>query len=95
MRVGFIGSGSQGGPMARRIVEAGHPTTLWARRAATTEPYADTAAKVAASPADLAAESDLVCQPRYRHRDRRRPGRRRAPRGRCAGERGPARYRRR
>ncbi|MGW5384325.1 NAD(P)-dependent oxidoreductase [Nocardia sp. NPDC003963] len=61
MRVGFIGLGSQGGPMARRIVEAGYPTTLWARRAATTEPYADTAAKVAATPADLAAESDLVC----------------------------------
>ncbi|NUS95446.1 MAG: NAD(P)-dependent oxidoreductase [Nocardia sp.] len=61
MRVGFIGLGSQGGPMARRIVEAGYPTTLWARRAATTEPYADTAAKVAASPADLAADSVLVC----------------------------------
>ncbi|SON60782.1 hypothetical protein MSIMFI_02283 [Mycobacterium simulans] len=40
MRVGFIGLGSQGGPMARRIVEAGHPTTLWARRPATLEPFA-------------------------------------------------------
>ena len=27
MRVGFIGLGSQGGPMARRIVEGGHETT--------------------------------------------------------------------
>lgn len=61
MRVGFIGLGSQGGPMARRIVEAGYRTTLWARRPATTEPYADTAAKVAATPAELAADSDLVC----------------------------------
>ena len=33
MRVGFIGLGSQGGPMARRIVEGGFETTLWARRA--------------------------------------------------------------
>ncbi|NKY57550.1 NAD(P)-dependent oxidoreductase [Nocardia flavorosea] len=61
MRVGFIGLGSQGGPMARRIVEGGYPTTLWARRAVSVEPYAETAAKVAESPAALAADSDLVC----------------------------------
>ena len=61
MKVGFIGLGSQGGPMARRIVEGGYPTTLWARRPATLEPFADTPAKVAASPAELAAASDLVC----------------------------------
>lgn len=60
-RVGFIGLGSQGGPMARRIIEAGFPVTLWARRPASLEPFADTGAKVAASPADLAAVSDLVC----------------------------------
>jgi len=61
MRVGFIGLGSQGGPMARRIVEGGYQTTLWARREATLEPYADTTAKTAGSPAELAAASDLVC----------------------------------
>ena len=61
MRVGFIGLGSQGGPMARRIVEGGYPTTLWARRPAALEPFADTAAKIAGSPAELAAASDLVC----------------------------------
>ena len=61
MRVGFIGLGSQGGPMARRIVEGGYELTLWARRPATLEPYADTAAKTAGSPAELAAASDLVC----------------------------------
>ncbi|ORV53307.1 6-phosphogluconate dehydrogenase [Mycobacterium europaeum] len=61
MRVGFIGLGSQGGPMARRIIEAGYETTLWARRPATLEPFADTTAKVAESPAELAAASDLVC----------------------------------
>ena len=61
MRVGFIGLGSQGGPMARRIVEGGHETTLWARRPATLEPFADTAAKIAESLAELAAASDLVC----------------------------------
>jgi 3-hydroxyisobutyrate dehydrogenase-like beta-hydroxyacid dehydrogenase len=62
MRVGFIGLGSQGGPMARRIAESGkYPTTLWARRAATLEPFADTPAMAVDSPAALAARSDLVC----------------------------------
>ncbi|MGW4911189.1 NAD(P)-dependent oxidoreductase [Streptomyces sp. NPDC004270] len=61
MRVGFIGLGSQGAPMARRIVDAGYETTLWARRPATLVPFADTPAGRAASPADLAAASDLVC----------------------------------
>lgn len=61
MRVGFIGLGSQGGPMSERIIDAGFPTTLWARRSASLEPYAETAAQVAGSPAELAAASDLVC----------------------------------
>lgn len=61
MRVGFIGLGSQGGPMARRIAEAGYPITLWARRPETLEPFADTAAKIARSPAELAGASALVC----------------------------------
>lgn len=61
MRVGFIGLGSQGAPMARRIIEGGYETTLWARRPATLEPFAGTPAKVAESPAELGAASDLVC----------------------------------
>ena len=61
MRVGFIGLGSQGAPMARRIVEAGHPLTIWARRPETVESFADTAATVARTPAELAANSDVVC----------------------------------
>ena len=31
-KIGFIGLGSQGAPMARRIIDAGYPVTLWARR---------------------------------------------------------------
>jgi 3-hydroxyisobutyrate dehydrogenase len=61
LRVGFIGLGSQGAPMARRIIEGGYATTLWARRPASLEPFADTSADVAASPSELAAASDLVC----------------------------------
>ena len=58
--VGFIGLGSQGGPMARRIVEAGFPLVLWARRPESLSPYADTAAEVAADLADLGARCDHV-----------------------------------
>jgi 3-hydroxyisobutyrate dehydrogenase len=61
LRVGFIGLGSQGAPMARRIIGAGHETTLWARRPATLMPFADSGAKTVASPAELATASDLVC----------------------------------
>ncbi len=61
VRVGFIGLGSQGGPMARRVVESGFATTLWARSASTMADYADTAAEYAASPVELGGVSDLVC----------------------------------
>ncbi|MFI5047025.1 MAG: NAD(P)-dependent oxidoreductase [Acidimicrobiia bacterium] len=59
-RAGFIGVGSQGGPMARRIVEEGFPLTLWARRPESLEPYTDTDAVVASTPAELGAASDVV-----------------------------------
>ena len=59
-RVGFIGLGSQGAPIARRIAEEGFPLTLWARRRETVEPFRDTAATVASSPAELGAASDIV-----------------------------------
>lgn len=61
MRTGFIGLGSQGGPMARRIADAGFPLTLWARRPETTAAFAGTGAAVAATPRELAAASELVC----------------------------------
>ncbi|CAN5119161.1 NAD(P)-dependent oxidoreductase [soil metagenome] len=61
MRVGFIGLGSQGAPMARAIIDAGFETTLWARRAVSLEPYLETTAHFADAPADLAAASDMAC----------------------------------
>src|SRR5437870_4099331 len=59
-RVGFIGLGSQGGPMARRIADEGYPLTLWARRPESVEPFRETAARVASTPAELGAASDVV-----------------------------------
>src|SRR5580658_928306 len=60
MRVGWIGLGSQGGPMARRVAEAGFPLSIWARHPAAVEAFADTGATVAGSPAELGVASDIV-----------------------------------
>jgi 3-hydroxyisobutyrate dehydrogenase-like beta-hydroxyacid dehydrogenase len=46
--------------MARRIVDSGFPLTLWARRPASLDPFSGTKARVAETPAALAAESDVV-----------------------------------
>src|SRR5205823_10350755 len=61
LRIGFVGLGSQGAPMARRIVDAGFPTRLWARRRETLEPFSDTAATAAGSLRDLGEASDVLC----------------------------------
>ena len=58
--VGFIGLGSQGGPMARRIVQAGFPLILWARRAEALVGYADTNAQVTGTIAELGSRCDHV-----------------------------------
>ena len=60
MAVGFIGLGSQGGPMAHRIVDAGMPLVVWARRPEATEAYAAKGATAAATVAELGAQCDYV-----------------------------------
>ena len=58
-RAGFIGLGSQGGGMAERLIAQGLPTTLWARRAASLEPFAGRAA-FATDPTALGRACDVV-----------------------------------
>lgn len=61
MRLGFIGLGSMGLPMAQRIRSEGHDLTLWARRQASLEPFADADdVTFAATPAELGAAVDAV-----------------------------------
>ncbi|OLT16446.1 hypothetical protein BJF78_14315 [Pseudonocardia sp. CNS-139] len=60
VRVGFVGLGDIGGPMAQRLVDAGLPTTLWARRPATLDQYAPGTFHAAASRAELGARCDVV-----------------------------------
>lgn len=57
-RVGVIGLGVMGAPMARHIAAAGFPTIVWARRPEVAG--AIPGVTVAASPAELAARSDVV-----------------------------------
>ena len=59
IKAGFIGLGSQGAGMAKRIIEQGVPTTLWARYAQSVEPFAGTAT-IAADPIELGRTSDVV-----------------------------------
>jgi 3-hydroxyisobutyrate dehydrogenase-like beta-hydroxyacid dehydrogenase len=60
VKIGFIGLGSQGGPMAERMLAAGYPLTLWARRAEALAPFVAQGAVAARSVAELGAACDLV-----------------------------------
>jgi len=59
--IGFIGLGSQGGPMAHRIVDAGMPLVVWARRPEVLEAYTAKGAKAAESVSQLGTKCDQVC----------------------------------
>lgn len=60
MRVGFIGLGSQGGPMADMILASGHELHLWARRPSVLEPYVKRGAIAEDDPRRLGATVELV-----------------------------------
>ena len=53
-RIGWIGAGRMGLPMAELLVKAGNDVTVWNRTAAKAEPLAKLGAKVVKSAADLA-----------------------------------------
>lgn len=60
VRVGFVGIGSQGGPMAMRIVRAGYPLRVWARRAEAMHEHLAEGAQAAASLAELGSSCELI-----------------------------------
>jgi 3-hydroxyisobutyrate dehydrogenase-like beta-hydroxyacid dehydrogenase len=60
VRVGFIGLGSMGLPMAQRIHAEGHELVVYARRAASLEPFRGTTVTIADTPAALGAMVDAV-----------------------------------
>lgn len=60
MKTGFIGLGSQGAPMAGRMLAKGFPLTVWARRAEVASEWAGKGASTAATIAELGAACDHV-----------------------------------
>jgi 2-hydroxy-3-oxopropionate reductase len=60
MSVGIIGLGRMGMPMARNLLKAGFPLTVWNRSRAPIEALAATGAHAAGSARDVAARSDVV-----------------------------------
>ena len=60
MRIGFVGLGDQGAPMARAIAAAGWPLAVWARRPESFEALAGVAHERCATLGELADRSDLV-----------------------------------
>lgn len=59
-RVGFIGIGAMGTPMANNILKAGFPLTVYDRLPARTEGFADRGVPVASGCAEVARRSDVV-----------------------------------
>lgn len=60
MRVGFIGLGIMGRPMAEHILRAGHQLTVFNRTAAKTKQLEALGASVEESPAGVAARAEVV-----------------------------------
>ena len=59
-RIGYLGTGLMGLPMILNLIEAGYPVTVWNRSADKAAPAVAAGATQAASPADLAASSDVI-----------------------------------
>jgi 3-hydroxyisobutyrate dehydrogenase len=60
MKIGVAGLGAMGAPIAARLIEVGHQVTVWNRDPAKTQPLVQAGAKVANSPAEVAAASEAV-----------------------------------
>jgi 3-hydroxyisobutyrate dehydrogenase-like beta-hydroxyacid dehydrogenase len=60
MRIGFIGLGNMGGPMALNLIKAGHTLTVHDVRRNMAEPHLAGGAKWADTPADAAKNAELV-----------------------------------
>jgi 2-hydroxy-3-oxopropionate reductase len=61
MKIGYIGLGGMGGPMASHLLAAGHAVTVWSRRPASADFLLAQGAHWADSPLELARRSEIVC----------------------------------
>ncbi len=60
MKIGLIGLGIMGKPMGRNLLKAGHELVVYNRSRAAVDELVAAGAQVGASPADVAARSELV-----------------------------------
>ena len=60
MKIGFIGLGIMGRPMALNLLKHGHALRVWSRREASMQALLDAGATGATSPAELAGEADII-----------------------------------
>ena len=58
--LGFVGVGRMGGPMASRLLDAGHSLVIFDTNAAVMKPLADRGATIASSPAEVASKAEVV-----------------------------------
>jgi 3-hydroxyisobutyrate dehydrogenase-like beta-hydroxyacid dehydrogenase len=59
-KLGFLGLGIMGSPMARRLIEAGHEVALWSITAGKAQALATAGGIACATPADVARRSECV-----------------------------------
>ncbi|AZS16814.1 NAD(P)-dependent oxidoreductase [Paenibacillus lutimineralis] len=59
-KIGFIGLGTMGAPMAANLLKAGYEVTVYNRTASKCAPLVNQGAKQAASPKEAAASNDIV-----------------------------------
>src|SRR5687767_12945638 len=65
MKLGYVGVGKMGGPMAEYLIAAGHDLVVFDAREAAVKPFVERGARAAASVTALAREVEtvLVCLP--------------------------------
>ncbi|MCB1906991.1 MAG: NAD(P)-dependent oxidoreductase [Rhodocyclaceae bacterium] len=60
MKVGFVGLGLMGRPMALNLLKAGHEVYVWSRRAESAQPLADAGARPCGDACAVAREAPIV-----------------------------------
>jgi 3-hydroxyisobutyrate dehydrogenase len=59
-RLGYLGLGMMGFPMARRLLNAGHDVTVWNRSSGKAAALVEAGAKAASHPRDVAATASII-----------------------------------
>jgi len=60
VKLGFLGLGKMGAPMALRLLETGFPLTVWNRTIEKTETLTESGASIAANAAEVSANAEIV-----------------------------------